>query len=106
MATIMGARAVLLDALVGSIEVGKQADLIIVDIHMPNTTPMAYHPAALVYSAGSENVTTTIVNGEILMENRKVLHLDEQAILKNAQKSLDEILERTEHPEEIRWPYE
>jgi len=40
------------------------------------------------------------------MENREVLHLDEQAILKNAQKSLDEILERTEHPEEIRWPYE
>ena len=106
MATIMGARAVLLEDLVGSIEVGKQADLIIVDIHLPNTTPMAYHPAALVYSAGSENVTTTIVNGEILMENKKVLHMDEDSILKNAQKSLDGILERTEHPEEIRWPYE
>jgi len=94
MATIGGAKSVLLESKLGSIEVGKLADIIIVDIHNPRALPMANPVANLVYSASSGNVITTIVNGEVLMENRKVLIMNEEEVLNNAQKSLERILAR------------
>ena len=106
MATIMGARAVLMEDLIGSIEVGKKADLIILTLKNPNVIPITYHPAAIVYSASSENVITTIINGEVLMENKRILHMNEEEILKNAQKSLERILDRSGKIIETKWPYE
>jgi len=95
MATIDGARAVLLEKEIGSLEVGKKADIIIVDMRLPNVAPVIYAPAALVYSAGGENVLTTIVDGQILMENRKVLVMNEKEVIKAAEKSVENILKRS-----------
>ncbi|MGQ4832858.1 MAG: amidohydrolase family protein [Candidatus Asgardarchaeia archaeon] len=106
MATIMGARAILMDDLIGSIEVGKKADLIILNLRHPNVVPVTYHPAVVVYSASSENVDTVIINGEVLMENRKILHMDEEEVMTAAQKSIERILERSGKKLETHWPYE
>ena len=84
MATIDGARALGMDKEIGSLEVGKRADLISVSMNAPRQTPM-YDPVShLVYVTRGDDVRTTIVNGRILMRDRKVLTLDEAAVLSEA----------------------
>jgi 5-methylthioadenosine/S-adenosylhomocysteine deaminase len=84
MATIRGARALGMDKQIGSLEPGKRADLIVVGMNSARQTPM-YDPLShLVYVTRGDDVQTTIVNGRVLMQNRKVLTLDEPAILKEA----------------------
>jgi 5-methylthioadenosine/S-adenosylhomocysteine deaminase len=81
MATIRGARALGLDKRIGSLEPRKRADLIIVSANGARQTPM-YDPIShLVYVMRGDDVRTTIVNGKLLMRNRKMLTLDEPAIL-------------------------
>ncbi|MCQ2978045.1 MAG: amidohydrolase family protein [archaeon] len=92
MATINGAKALNLD--VGSIEVGKKADLILVDTNTPIMTPSSAIIASnLVYSANGSNVDTTICNGQVLMENKKVLTLNEEDILSKAKSAISEMKE-------------
>jgi 5-methylthioadenosine/S-adenosylhomocysteine deaminase len=81
MATIDGARALGMDRELGSIEAGKRADVIAVSMMAPRQTPM-YDPLShLVYTTRGDDVRTTIVNGRVLMRDRKVLTLDEAAVL-------------------------
>jgi len=81
MTTINGAKALGLDKTIGSLEVGKQGDIIVVDTRAPHMVPM-YNPySQLVYAARGSDVTTTIVNGRVLMENRKLLTLDVDKIM-------------------------
>lgn len=76
MATIGGARVLGMDKLIGSIEEGKQADIIIVDLNQPHLTPL-YNPySQLVYAARGSDVKTSVINGKIVMENRKLLTID------------------------------
>ena len=100
-ATINGARALGLDKDIGSIEEGKKADIILVDTNRPNFTPLGNSLCAnIVYSANGDNVDTTICNGQILMENRKLNTLDELSILENAKQSINEMIELKENSEE------
>jgi 5-methylthioadenosine/S-adenosylhomocysteine deaminase len=86
MATIEGARALGLEKTIGSLAVGKRADLIVVSMRAARQTPM-YDPIShLVYTTRGDDVRTTIVNGRILMRDRKVLTLDESAVLADARK--------------------
>ena len=95
MATYNGAKALGIDA--GAIEVGKKADLILVDTNAPNMTPMSNALSSnLVYSANGSNVDTTICNGKILMENRKLLTVDEGHILSEAKRAIAEMKELRE----------
>ncbi|HHB76965.1 MAG TPA: S-adenosylhomocysteine deaminase, partial [Desulfobulbus sp.] len=81
LAPMGGARALGAENRVGSLEVGKKADLIILDLDQPHLTPM-YHPVShLVYAARGADVIHSVINGRIVMENRKIISLDEQAIL-------------------------
>jgi 5-methylthioadenosine/S-adenosylhomocysteine deaminase len=80
MATLGGARAIHLEKEIGSLEPGKRADLIVVDLDALHLTPMYNLYTTLVYSTKSSDVTDTIVNGRILMRNRRLLSLDETAI--------------------------
>lgn len=73
MATIQGARAIGLDHLTGSIEKGKRADIILVDLEGPHVTPMYDPYSCLVYSAKSSDVSCVMVDGEILVQNKKLL---------------------------------
>jgi 5-methylthioadenosine/S-adenosylhomocysteine deaminase len=84
MATMGGARVLGLEQQIGSLEPGKRADVIIVSMASARQTPM-YDPIShLVYVTHGDDVRTTIVQGKVLMRDRKVLTLDEQAVLKEA----------------------
>lgn len=80
MATLGGARALHMEKEIGSLERGKRADVIVIDLDAPHLTPMYNLYTHLVYSTKSSDVTDTIVNGRVLMRNRRVLTLDETAI--------------------------
>jgi 5-methylthioadenosine/S-adenosylhomocysteine deaminase len=81
MATIDGARALGLDDRIGSLEPGKQADVIVVGTHRPHLVPM-YHPVSqLVYAARGSDVAAVVIDGRIVMENGRIRSFDvEQAM--------------------------
>ena len=79
-ATINGARALGLDKLTGSIEVGKKADLAIMRLDVPSMMPNNNLLASLVYSANGSEVDTVIADGRVLMEGREVKTLDEEKV--------------------------
>ena len=84
MATIDGARALGMEKTLGSLEPGKRADLLVVSMSAARQTPM-YDPVShLVYVTRGDDVRTTIVNGRILMRDRKVLTLDARQVLAEA----------------------
>ncbi len=84
MATIQGARALGLQDITGSLEVGKKADVIVIDTHKPHLTPM-YNPTShLVYAARGNDVRHSIINGQPVMEDRKLLTLDLAEIIARA----------------------
>ena len=72
-----------LDNLIGSIEVGKLADIIILDMNQPHLTPL-YNPySQLVYAARGADVITSIIDGKIVMENRRLLTIDPATAMQN-----------------------
>ncbi|MBI4885731.1 MAG: amidohydrolase [Acidobacteria bacterium] len=84
MATMGGARALGLASQIGSLEAGKRADVIVVSMSAARQTPM-YDPVThLVYTPHGDDVRTTVVNGKVLMRDRKVLTLDESVVLAEA----------------------
>ncbi len=83
MATINGARALGLDQVTGSLELGKRADIIVVDTSTPHMVPM-YNPYShIVYSATGNDVSTTIIDGRVVMKDRKVLTMDVDAVMED-----------------------
>ena len=94
MATIKGAEALGLDDEIGSIEVGKKADIILIDTNCANMVPdSSTLTSNIIYSANGSNVDTTICNGKILMENKKLTVLDEQEIYDKARKAIKNLKE-------------
>ena len=92
MGTINGARALGLDDEIGTIEVGKKADLILIDTNNANMVPDSSNLSSnIIYSANGSNVDTTICNGQILMENRKLTTLNEEEIYEKAKKAIVEL---------------
>ena len=90
--TINGARVLGLEDEIGSVEVGKKADLILIDTNCANMVPNSSNLSSnIIYSANGSNVDTTICNGQILMENKKLTTLDEQDIYKKAREAIDEL---------------
>lgn len=79
-ATINGAKALGLEEEIGSIEVGKKADLAILDLNTPSLTPRNNLIAGLSYSANGSEVDTVIINGQVTMEGRKLLTIDEKLV--------------------------
>jgi 5-methylthioadenosine/S-adenosylhomocysteine deaminase len=84
MATIGGARVIGQQARIGSLEPGKRADLIIVGMSKPRQQPLFDPASQIVYASRGDDVETTIVNGKVLMRDRKVLTLDESTVLNEA----------------------
>jgi 5-methylthioadenosine/S-adenosylhomocysteine deaminase len=81
MATIDGARAVGMADRIGSLEIGKRADMIVVDTRFPHLTPM-YHPAShIVYTAGGADVRHVLVAGRPVVKDRRLLTIDIEAVI-------------------------
>ena len=94
MATIGGAKALGLDSICGTIEVGKRADLILIDIDTIHNQPVNDIFSQIVHCAKASDVQTAIVNGEILLRERALTQLDEKKILADAKVAHRDLMER------------
>ncbi|MEA2090233.1 MAG: amidohydrolase [Thermoproteota archaeon] len=94
MATIDGAKALLWDQEIGSIETGKKADLVVVDFWKPHLCPVYNEGSHLVYAAGAADVDTVIINGNLVMENRKITTVDVDKVMNKARESKERLLAR------------
>jgi len=81
MATIEGARALHMDKEIGSLEAGKKADLILIGLDAPNAVPMYDIYAQLAYALKGGDVETVIIGGRIVMRDKKLLTVDEPAVI-------------------------
>jgi len=80
-----------MEDVIGAIEVGKRADLALIDTRRPELTPLYDVYSQLVYATKGAHVTTLIVNGRLVMENRKMTTLDEVEVLEHAEKIRERI---------------
>ncbi|MBU2499296.1 MAG: amidohydrolase [Proteobacteria bacterium] len=93
MATTFGARALRLEGHIGSLEVGKKADMIIVDTDKPHLTPM-YNPYShLVYAARGNDVSHAIINGRLVMEERRLLTMDLDEVMARAREKAAKVVQ-------------
>jgi 5-methylthioadenosine/S-adenosylhomocysteine deaminase len=84
MATIGGARALHLENLIGSLEPGKRADICLVDFDNLNQTPFYNVYSSLVYATKADDVRTVIIDGKVVMRDKRLLTLNENVIKKDA----------------------
>jgi 5-methylthioadenosine/S-adenosylhomocysteine deaminase len=82
MATCDGAKVLGLDALVGTLEAGKKADICIIDMYKPHLTPMYDEYSHLVYTVGGADVETVFINGKLVMKDRRLLTIDEDETMR------------------------
>lgn len=94
MVTVDGARCLLWEEEIGSLEVGKKADLVIIDPHTANMLPLHDLIANLVTSMKTENVESVMVDGRWLMRDRRILSVDEGEVYKEAEERAAAIRER------------
>jgi 5-methylthioadenosine/S-adenosylhomocysteine deaminase len=87
MATIHGARVLGLEDVIGSLEVGKKADVIVIDTYKPHLTPMYNAVSHMIYAARGNDVIHSIINGQLVMENRNLLTLDIAEIITRARET-------------------
>lgn len=94
MATINGARALMIDHLVGSIEVGKRADVIVIDYWQPHLMPMNNPVSHLVYSASGHDVKHVIINGRLVVYDREIQTFNEEEVLLEAERASRNLFDR------------
>jgi len=106
MALRNGARAALWEDEIGSLEAGKKADIVLFDTQKPEWQPLHDPVSTLVYSATGASAETLIVDGRIIMEERRVLTMDEEAVLKESQAVAESLVRRAglERLTAPRWP--
>ncbi|KAI8073060.1 amidohydrolase [Gongronella butleri] len=105
MATINGAKAVGMEDKIGSLEVGKKADFVVLDFESKcHTTPNPNPISTLVYAATGGEVHMTVIDGKILFHNGKLLSMDEKEILEQARNAADTLYTRAGFKGEPKWP--
>ena len=95
MATLQGARAMGMQSEIGSIEKGKRADLVLIDLNKPHLVPHRDVVSTVVFSATGSDVDTVLVNGRVVVKKGEALTLEEERILKDAQIHQDELIARS-----------
>jgi 5-methylthioadenosine/S-adenosylhomocysteine deaminase len=96
MSTIDSAKALQLDHEIGSLEPGKKADIILLDMDTPGLTPNLLPVKNLIYSAANGNsVNTVIIDGKIVMEDRVIKTFDEKKAFKNGEKAGQKIISQS-----------
>jgi 5-methylthioadenosine/S-adenosylhomocysteine deaminase len=78
MATCNGAKVLGLDRLIGTLAVGKKADLCIINMNKPHLTPLYDEYSHLVYTVGGADVDTVLINGKVVMKDRRLVTIDEE----------------------------
>jgi 5-methylthioadenosine/S-adenosylhomocysteine deaminase len=96
MATIEGARAMGLENEIGSLEAGKRADIIVVDLQRPHSTPVSDVVSALVYSAQPSDVRAAIIDGRLLLNDGELVTMNEAIVVRNANREAGELVKRAQ----------
>jgi cytosine/adenosine deaminase-related metal-dependent hydrolase len=106
MATINGAKALGLESEIGSLEVGKKADFVGIDMRKVNLQPYYSAVSAVVYSASGGDVSLTVVDGKVLVEGGKLMTMDEEEVWREADRRGHEVVERAGLTKKVqpRWP--
>jgi cytosine/adenosine deaminase-related metal-dependent hydrolase len=106
MATINGAKALGLDAEIGSLEVGKKADFVAIDTRKVNLQPYFSPVSAVVYSASGRDVSLTVVDGKIVVEKGVLVTMNEEEVWREADKRGHEVVERAGLTKKVQphWP--
>ncbi|MBV9712529.1 MAG: amidohydrolase family protein, partial [Ktedonobacteraceae bacterium] len=104
MATINGAKALGLEHEIGSLEVGKKADLIVIDLERLHTTPSMNPVSTLVYAATGGEVDTVVVDGNIVVQQGKLLTMNEHEVMVQANKHAAQLYRRAGIDLKPRWP--
>src|SRR5229473_1125309 len=91
MATIDGARALHMEKEIGSLEAGKKADLLLINLEAPNAVPMYDVYAQLAYALKGSDVETAIIGGRLVMRDKKLLTVDEPAVIAKAREFKNKI---------------
>ena len=94
MATIEGAKALLWNKQIGSLEPGKKADITIINFRKPHLTPLYKEISHIVYAANASDVETVIINGKIIMENREIMTVNVPKLIEKAEKTKENLLAR------------
>jgi 5-methylthioadenosine/S-adenosylhomocysteine deaminase len=94
MATIEGAKTLLWENEIGSIEVGKKADLCIINFETPHLCPLYNETSHLVYAAKASDVETVIINGRLVMENRRLTTLNVKRVMDIVEKVKNTLLDK------------
>lgn len=92
MATFEGARALGLGSITGSLTEGKRADIILVDTHKPHLTPLYDPYSHLVYAARASDVSHSFINGNLVMQERRLLTLDAEGVMEKAEEKARDVL--------------
>ena len=95
MVTVDAAKALGMEKEIGSLEAGKKADVILIDWFRPHLMPMNMPLYRLVYFANGNDVSTVLVDGKVLMRDRRVLSVNEEQVLTLAQREADAAIKRT-----------
>ena len=106
LATINGARAIGRERDLGSLEVGKLADIVLVDLDRPHTTPQHDLVSNLVFAATGANVDTVLVGGRVVVRERRVTGADERTVLRQARAAAARLQTRFRWPVASAWPIE
>ncbi len=104
LATINGAKAMGLEKEIGSIEIGKKADFIVINMDAPHLTPAWDPVSTIVYAAVGTDVDTVVIDGQLVMQGRKVLSLDENAVLAEVRQRYVQVADRAGLKITPRWP--
>ncbi len=104
MATINGARALGLEHEIGSLEAGKKADFVVIDLNRLHTTPSPNPISSLVYAATGGEVDTVVVDGKIVVEHRELKTMKEEEIIAEAHKHAGPLYKRAGIEIKPRWP--
>ncbi|MEE2803702.1 MAG: amidohydrolase family protein [Pseudomonadota bacterium] len=105
MATINGAKALNMEKDIGSLEAGKKADLAIFDMHRPDWVPLYNELQNLVYSAQGSSCESVIIDGNFVMEHKKVLTIDEDEVVDRVQFQAKKMLKKTKIPIYSGWKW-
>ena len=104
MATINGARALGLEHEIGSLEVGKKADLVVIDLNRLHTTPSMNPASTLVYAATGGEVDMVVVDGQTVVEQGQLLTMDEEEVMEQARHHASALYQRAGIEIAPKWP--
>ncbi len=104
MATLHGARALGLETEIGSLEPGKRADLVVFDLDLPEWRPLLDPVNTLVYSASAASVRTVVIDGRVVLDDRRVTTVDEREVLARAERLAGPYLARAGLSARPKWP--